>query len=177
MFAQFFQLQSITILAIESQRHTLIISGLLTGFTCGSLTCLLKLRQFGTVPKTPHNCVKLRGSTNGCFYKHFPFSQKHRFPFCPSGSCAISKSKFVKYLNQQNFCQLNGCLVNSKVIRVFSLLFFSLLIDLPASKEDPHGSLALIKTIFIQTIKSRITLSIAFKFSLINPTVQSMITQ
>lgn len=124
MFAQFFQLQSTTILAIKSHRHTLIISGLLTGFTCGSLTRLLKLRQFGTVPKTPHNCVKLRGSTNGCFYKHFPFSQKHRFPFCPSGSCAISKSKFVKYLNQQNFCQLNGCLVNSKVIHVYSLFIF-----------------------------------------------------
>ena len=44
--------------------------------------------------------------------------------FSPSGSCAISKSKFVKYLNQQNFCQLNGCLVNSKVIHVFSFLFF-----------------------------------------------------
>lgn len=69
-------------------------------------------------------CKTKRFYKNGCFYKHFPFSQKHCFPFCPSGSCAISKSKFVKYLNKQNFCQLNGCLVNSKVIHVFSLLFF-----------------------------------------------------
>ena len=60
----------------------------------------------------------------GAFTNIFPFHRNIVFPFAPVVVVPSVSQNFVKYLNQQNFCQLNGCLVNSKVIHVFSLLFF-----------------------------------------------------